>query len=371
MTEYWYFKPTNYPRRNFLEDSVHRLQTSIFNRWVTLVAVGIVQSFLTGDVSQCSQNSYWIGHIENFAKRELTRDLVPREMQERRKDWVHISLMKTITTQSSSIYQLLRNITPTFLQVVYSTPQLWLYGCNPTCIPLSNILASEIHELAFFALMDCTCAMAFGLPQQVEYDTTIYSLAIRSASHQWAHSIPANFQLLLVDINTCRDKSPHAREWREIERSLQSWHFRSNEHTFTESWMMIAWYAVQESWRLALLAYLYMAVCDTPSNDPRVQSCIKQILQVVGIVKERGPSSAYVSFFVQYLIVGICARSEAHRKVVRDKISSHNVTRFWMVRASDFAPVLDHLWHGAAAGGRPIKWSDYMRSREEMLPIVI
>ncbi|CAE6460514.1 hypothetical protein ACGC1H_005976 [Rhizoctonia solani] len=371
MTDYWYFKSTNCQQINFLEDSVHRLQTSTLNRWIALVVVGIAQSFLTGDASQRSQNSYWIGYIENFAKRELTRDLVPREMQERRSDWVHISLMKTMTLQSSGIYQVLRSLTPTFLQAVYSDPQLWLYACNPTCIPLSNILASEVHELAFFALMDCTCAMAFGLPQQVEYDTTIYSLPTHCPSHQWAHSIPANFLLLLADINACRDKSLHAREWREIERSLQTWHFRSNEHTFTESWMTIAWYAVQESWRLALLAYLYMAVCDTPSNDPRVQSCIKQILQVVGIVRERGPSSAHVSFFVQYLIVGICARSEAHRKVVRDKISTHNVTRFWIMRALDFVPALDHLWHGAAAGGRPIKWSDYMRSREEVLPIVI
>lgn len=166
--------------------------------------------------------------------------------------------MKTMTIQSSSIYQLLRTITPTFLQVVYSDPQLWPYGCNLTCIPLSNILASEAHELAFFAFTDCTCAMAFGLPQQVEYETTVYSLPDRPPSHQWAHSTPADFQLLLADINACRDKSPSARDWKDIERSLLTWQFRSNEYTFTESWMTIAWYAVQESWRLALLAYLYM-----------------------------------------------------------------------------------------------------------------
>ncbi|KDN33680.1 hypothetical protein RSAG8_13232, partial [Rhizoctonia solani AG-8 WAC10335] len=365
----WYFKPTNYERKHFLGDAVHRLQTSSLNRWTTFVAVGLVQSFFTGDMSQTSQHSYWMGHIENSAKRELTRDLVPREMQQRRSDWVHISLMKTMIIPNSNTYQVLRSITPTFLQVVYSDPQLWPRGCSPTSIPLSNVLASEVHELAFFTFMDSACAMAFGLPQQVEYDTTIYSQQTRPPSHQWAHSTPAYFQLLFADINACRDKSPNARGWREIEQCLQSWHFRSDEYTFAESWMTIAWYAVQESWRLALLAYLYMAVCGTPSNDPRVQSCIKQILQVVRIVRERGPPRAHVSFFVQYLIVGICARSEAHRKVVRDKLSAHD--KLCIVRALDFVPVLDHLWHGAAAGGRPINWSDYMRSREEVLPIVI
>lgn len=41
------------------------------------------------------------------------------------------------------------------------------------------------------------------------------------------------------------------------------------------------------------------------------------------------------------------------------------------MRGVDFVPVLDHLWHGAAVNGRPIKWSDYMRSREIMLPVVM
>ncbi|CAE6369385.1 unnamed protein product [Rhizoctonia solani] len=371
IAESWYFKPTNYQGKHFLEGSMHRLQTSGFHRWITLVALGVVQSFLAGDMTRCSQHHYWIEHIENSAKRELTRQLAPREMQDRCSDWVHVLLMKSMITQKSNIYQILRTIAPTFLQVVYSDPRLWPYGCNPAYIPLSKILLSEVQELAFFALMDCTCAMAFGLPQQVEYDTTVYSPPAHSPSHQWAHSTPAHFQLLLADINACRDKSPNAREWREIESCLQTWRFQSEEDTFTESWMTIAWYAVQESWRLALLAYLYMAVCETFSNDSRVQSCIKQVLQVIGIVKERGLSSMHVSFFVQYLIVGICARTEAHRKVVYEKLSACNTTRFWFMRAADFVPVLDHLWHGAAAGGRPIRWSDYMRSREMILPVAI
>ncbi|CUA73183.1 hypothetical protein RSOLAG22IIIB_05184 [Rhizoctonia solani] len=370
ITESWYFKPINSQKSHFLESIVHRLRTSTLKRCITLVAMGVIQSFLAGDMTQCLQHRYWVEHIESFAKRELTRDLAPREMQDRRGDWLHIAIMKTLLVQTSNVHQTLRTITPIFLQVVYSDPRLWPNGCNPAYIPLSSVLASELHVLAFFAFMDCTCAMAFGLPHQVEYDTTVYSPPAHSPSHQWAHSTPAHFLLLLADINACRDKSPNAREWREIESCLQTWCFRSGEHTFTESWMTIAWYAVQESWRLALLAYLYMAVCETRSDDPRVQSCIKQVLQVVTIVKDRGLSSAHVSFFVQYLIVGICARTEAHRKVVRDKLSTHNVTRFWIMRAPDFVPVLDHLWHGAAAGGRPIKWSDYMRSREVVLPVI-
>ena len=46
-------------------------------------------------------------------------------------------------------------------------------------------------------------------------------------------------------------------------------------------------------------------------------------------------------------------------------------TRFWILRGSDFVPVLDHLWDGAGTGGRPVKWNDYMRSREAMLPVTV
>ncbi|CAE6524459.1 unnamed protein product [Rhizoctonia solani] len=371
IMEYWYFKPKNYKKKRFLEGTAHRLQTSILFRWTALVGLSAIQSFYAGDTSQDPQHNFWLGYIENSAKRELSRDLAPGEMQERRSDWVHIFLMKSTTVHGSKIYHMLRSVAPTFLQVVYSDPTLWPRGCNVTLVPLSNVLVSEVPGLAFFAFADCTCAMAFGLPQQVEYDTTIYSRPTHSPSYQWGHSTPAEFQLILAEVNACRDMSPSARNWKDIEQWLLTWQSRPDEHAFTESWMTIAWYAVQESWRLALLTYLYMAVCGTSSDDPRILSCIKQLLQVVGTVKERGSSSAHVSFFVQYLVAGICARSEAHRKVVRDKLLSPKETKLWILRAEDFVPVLDHLWHGAAAGGRPIKWSDYMRSRETILPIVI
>ncbi|KAH7338124.1 hypothetical protein B0J17DRAFT_717773 [Rhizoctonia solani] len=211
--------------------------------------------------------------------------------------------------------------------------------------------------------------MAFGLPHQVEYDTTIYSRPNLSPI-QWTYGAPIEFQAVLADISACRDQSPTARDWRNIEQWLLTWQSLPGEHSFTESWMMIAWYAVQESWRLALLIYLYMAVCDIPSDDPRIQSHVKQILQVVGTVKKQGFSGAHVSFFVQYLMVGISARNEGHRKVARDELLAPTGTKIWSMRAPDFVPVLDHLWHGAAANGRPIKWSDYMHSRKIMLPVL-
>ncbi|ELU36722.1 fungal zn(2)-Cys(6) binuclear cluster domain-containing protein [Rhizoctonia solani AG-1 IA] len=358
VTGHWYFKPTNHNRDHFSRSITRRLATSYFSRWLTLVGIAIIQSFLKGDVYQNSQHDFWVGHVEGSAKRELTRELAPREMQERRNDWIHVSLMRVMILRTTSALHILQDLAPTFLQVVYSDPTLWSESCNPAYVPLTSVLNSEATELAFFVLIDCTCAMAFGLPQQIEYDTTTYLQPNYSPSHQWAHSTPIYFQGLLAGINACRDKSPAARNWRDIELELVRWESRPGEHTFTESWMMVAWYAVQESWRLALLAYLYMAVCDVASDDPRVESSVKQLLQVIGTVRSQKSS-----------IAGICARNEVHRRLVREKLLASHETKLWIMRASDFVPVLEDLWHGAAVGGSPIKWSDYMRSRQTVLPV--
>ncbi|CAE6475419.1 unnamed protein product [Rhizoctonia solani] len=372
----WYFRPVNFPRKRSREDVVSRLRTSPISRWVSLVAMSIFEASFVGDISQHSLHNTWIGYIEGCLMRELSRDLTPYNIQERRKNWIHVAVLKTMIDHTSNTYQVLRNMTPIFLQSVFSEPKFWSKDCDPTYIPLSNILGSESPEISYFALIDCTYAMATGLPQQVEYDTTAYALPIipptqpnAAASHQWSLSSPSVFQLVLADINACRDKSPAARDWKDIEKQLLTWQSQPAEYEFTKPWMKLAWYAVQESWRLALLVYLYMAVCGASSDDLRIQPYVDQILQVVGTIKKRDSSDVKLSLFVQYLMVGICARSETHRKIARDKLSAPNESRLWLLRVSDFVPVLDHLWYGAAAAGRSVYWTDYMRSREAMLPI--
>jgi hypothetical protein len=157
------------------------------------------------------------------------------------------------------MYTILRNAAPIFLQHVYSLPEIWLGSSDPTTIPLMNIIGSKHHALVAFTLFDCTCAMAFGLPQQVDYDTSIGVFPKDFLPHEWAYSTPTEFHILLAEINACRDKSTGAHDWKEIEYTLVHWEsqiVQDNENW--ESWMVVAWFAVQESWRLALLAYLYL-----------------------------------------------------------------------------------------------------------------
>ncbi|KDN38215.1 hypothetical protein RSAG8_09614, partial [Rhizoctonia solani AG-8 WAC10335] len=70
--------------------------------------------------------------------------------------------------------------------------------------------------------------------------------------------------------------------------------------------MTVAWLAVQESWRLTLLVYLYLAVCGASSDEPRVQLCVSQLLRVVGTVRKHDSPDVRITFVIQYLMVG-CA----------------------------------------------------------------
>ncbi|KAJ1305340.1 hypothetical protein OPQ81_000356 [Rhizoctonia solani] len=135
--------------------------------------------------------------------------------------------------------------------------------------------------------------------------------------------------------------------------------------------MINAWFAVQESWRLALLAYLYLSVYDRPTDDTQIQLCTQQIFEITNMVKRPDSLEANLPFFIQYLIAGICARCDSQRKLVRDRLAVVSTTRLWLMRGRDFLPVLEHLWQGTAAEGRPVKWSDYLDSREVVLPVML
>ncbi|KDN40034.1 hypothetical protein RSAG8_08355, partial [Rhizoctonia solani AG-8 WAC10335] len=197
-----------------------------------------------------------------------------------------------------------------------------------------------------------------------------------SNPHECIHGSPAEFQIALTQINACRDRSPNAHDWKEIELWLLTWQARDiipiKYSSGWESWMVVAWLAVQESWRHTLLAYLYMSVCGTTSGDEKVRSSVRQILQILETVRKQQALDTEVNVpcFLQYLMAGICSQNEKHRAIVRKKLGDICGTRLWLMRGTDFVPVLDHLWHGAAADGRPITWGDYL-SREIALPVIV
>ncbi|ELU36085.1 hypothetical protein AG1IA_09885 [Rhizoctonia solani AG-1 IA] len=274
VMNYWYFKLPSDNKQELQLYVYDRLNSTRFSRWIFLAVMGTLESFLTGDMSRIPLHKSMIEHIEGSLGAEMTLELAPRELRNLWTDWIRVrfsilihtcvliyhqvSVMGGLFFTNLNTYQTLRKIAPIFLKVVYSNPALWPAEPDLTRIPLSSLLTSASQELTYFALVDCIYAMVSGLPQQVEYDTRIYSSLSFSSSDNLAHGVPPELLLVLADINSCRDKSPHARRWEHIEHQLLTWQSRHGEYAFAESWMTVAWYAVQESWRLALLIYLYL-----------------------------------------------------------------------------------------------------------------
>lgn len=52
-----------------------------------------------------------------------------------------------------------------------------------------------------------------------------------------------------------------------------------------------------------------------------------------------------------------------------EKVRGSDKQNVWVLRGADFALVLDHLWRGAGADGRPTTWDDYVNSRWAALPL--
>ncbi|CAE6360131.1 unnamed protein product [Rhizoctonia solani] len=364
MLAYLYFKPIKDQKAQYLELVTSRLRSSWIARLAILLDARVCESIIE-DTFQPHLYDRLIGDLEVAIKTVLAWDPTSPEAY-------CITAMKTVVGPSSNMIQVLQSATPTFLQTAYSCPELWANNSDSTFIPLLNTAVLERHELTTFAFIDCICAMVFGVPQQVDYDTSTNSCPVGPLPFEWSHGCPMEFLLLLAEINACRDKRPDIRDWREIEHQLVTWLARPCQHDETwESCMAVAWLAVQESWRLTLLAYLYLAVCGASSDEPRVQLCISQLLQVVNTVKNYDSPEGNVPFFIQYLMVGICANRENHRRIVWKQLSNKSQTKFWRLRATDFVPVLDHLWHGAGSDGNPIKWCDYVHSRETMIPVAV
>ncbi|QRV82608.1 cytochrome P450 family protein [Ceratobasidium sp. AG-Ba] len=313
----------------------------------------------------------WLEGFERQLKSTSDQILSPINSYNRLAGLLDVAYLKIMFANSANTYQILQETAPIFLQIVFMDFTLWLNYADISSLSLAHVLNSTNYELGRFVLLDALYSMAYGLPQVIEYDTSVPPFVSDIQPVEWVHGCPVELIMALVDINKHFNAricyGPHP-DWQPVEHRIKSW--RSPVHTPNhEAWKTVAKAAVHESWRHSLLIYLYMAACGVRSDDDRVQSSVRQVFQLIRSVDEFGIPSIDIHFLAQYLIAGVCARSEKQRDTARAKLAATSNDGIWLLRGSDFVPVLDHLWHGAAADGKPIYWSDYVHSREFYLPV--
>ncbi|EUC54780.1 fungal zn(2)-cys(6) binuclear cluster domain protein [Rhizoctonia solani AG-3 Rhs1AP] len=324
-------------------------------------------------------NTNWhgyVGWIDSF-HRQISETLPDTEdadmthLADRLSALQDLSAFVPMLLNSSSGYLLLRQGVPIFLKLATKYPQVWT---QDSAISISHALNPTRHEMARFVLLDIISSLVFGTVPFLNYDTTLHEDELENGMDGFLermYSCPVIILVLLARINSARiaritnQDCPDSGDIQDIESRVMNWN-PTIDYT-DEPAELVARLAVQECWRQAALAYTYMGMCGVDSADERIQHLVSQVAQLASTIEAGAPLEAHL--FIPCLIVGVAARKEKHRAILRRKLLASQNVDARLLKGSDFIPVLDHLWHGVAAGGDPVTWEDYVTSRYATMPI--
>ncbi|KAF8594327.1 hypothetical protein BDV93DRAFT_529383 [Ceratobasidium sp. AG-I] len=346
-----------------------RFETSNITRWTMYISARIAQAILNG----CRKHEYtsWIDafHRRISESSEVTA-LEPEDLLARLSGLQDLYFCAVAVSGSSNGYFSFKKCAPVFLQLAASRPRYW--SPNLT-ITIRRVLDIGEYDTSLFVFFDTMSSLAFSVPPLIDYDTSLGPVDEKETypTVERIYGCPSFVVVLVARINSWRtsrwinQSNWNADDWREVEKALLNWDPAIEAEDGSPN--HIGRLAVQESWRQAVRIYLYMGMCNVSSADPRVQSSVRQIVQLASTL-EAG-STLERHFFMPCLIAGAAAQQEKHRAILRGKIQACQNEKIWILRGDDFALVLDHLWHGAGAGGQPTTWDDYANSRNVALPV--
>ncbi|KAG8772973.1 hypothetical protein FRC12_002806 [Ceratobasidium sp. 428] len=368
-----YVKPTyshTVHVRNFL---IQRMRTSHATRLATFLGCKILETALDGtSAEKFPVYLTWLHRFDQQLRGRPEERTISIGSQDRLSGRLEVNFLKLRLLGSANLCKLLRESAPVFLEIALTEGAWRSTPGFPSLVSVVDILTSPRHELAHFFILDSLCSMLYALPQVVGYDTSVTKLD-DDVHLGRVHGCPATLQIILAEINSLvhQNQAGNKFGWQSIEQRLKSWQPVIHISEDGESWRTIACLAIEESWRYTLLIYLYMAACGATTDDLRVQSAVQQVFQLTSIVRRFEGSLVTKHVFAQYLVAGACARSEKQRAIARQRLEDKVDNGLWVIQGLDFLPVLDHLWHGAAVNGQPIRWSDYAHSRRTALSVAI
>lgn len=279
-----------------------------------------------------------------------------------------LASMQIVNTPSGHL--LLRRAVPIFLTLAAKFQELW---ANDSSISFGHALAHSQSEIPHFVFLDTITSLAFGISPLIHYDVTPYStVQMLKVSHiEWAHGCSPIVVLLLAKVNSWRATRfidlthpiPTLEEQQIFKAYLQEWNPAIGYGD--QPVVVMGRLAVQECWKHAVLIYMYMGMCEADSADPRVEASVRQVSQLAATIESGHYLEAHIT--IPCVIAAAAARREKHRAILRKKILASRNEQVCLIRGADFVLVLDHLWHGVAAAGRPTTWQDYIESRLAVL----
>ncbi|KAH7322342.1 hypothetical protein B0J17DRAFT_723507 [Rhizoctonia solani] len=279
---------------------------------------------------------------------------------------IELTGYKFFLSNNISGYSFLKRTVPLVTRVASYYPQIWTKQGK---IFTQKVLDLGVLELCYFVWADTMASTLLGTSPLLRYDSSICEGSNPKNHLEWMNGSPQEFIVWFSRLNDLRaSKQRNGGEilvdWEKIEKDIQALETAVDRTECSSD--NVARLAVVCGWKNALLIYLYVGVYGVNSSDSRVQSAVKQVIQLA-LVQHRTAFKRHL--LAPAIFAGACARLESQRRSIMCIISSRRCSQMWILQISDFVFVLQHLWHGAAKDGRPITWDDYLRSRRAILRI--
>ncbi|KDN38489.1 hypothetical protein RSAG8_09474, partial [Rhizoctonia solani AG-8 WAC10335] len=306
------FKPRNAKFSLDAKRTATQLQTSQVMHWLLFLMCIIYRELLDGNERIYKRHHIsWVNRFEqHIASRitAITGPVTPADSRSQLTSHIEVSLLKHEVTETiAEGYACLQSSSLSFLQLAFSEPALWSSENASMSIPLTRALSSTRGEINRFACTDVMTALALGLPTLAVYDTSLDELDMPSFhAMEYVHGCPTEFLITLMEIHNWRLEHPDdmcaRQQWQAIEERIMRLR-QADETDAADSAQAVIRLAVRESWRHATLIYLYLAMCGARSDDPRIQSSVRQVIKLIDNVR---PDTSYTTFFfLQYLFVSL------------------------------------------------------------------
>lgn len=184
---------------------------------------------------------------------------------------------------------------PVFIGLVSSDPSLWVERRGQLLVSITRALICPQCEIRQFVVQDCMTAFALGAPSLAQYDTSdFHTVPAIGKPLEWAHGIPVEFIVSVVQVNAWRASNPgipNEIDSLELELRTLMWTPKAMdlvvEGSCEDSYTIITRLAAQETWRHAVLIYIYMVrvpfscARQVDGLNPMYRACVLLTLMIL------------------------------------------------------------------------------------------
>ncbi|KAL5631813.1 hypothetical protein ACGC1H_000011 [Rhizoctonia solani] len=355
-----FFKPPPMPLSSGLTARMKRSNTILGFMYLGAKVFEALSDRPKDAVWKCCKK--WIANFDRQITNHSAWKPSTQESEDRLTGLLELAYLTFLVVDTVAGYVLIKRALPFFLHLVSNDPELWSERRGQLVISLPQVLLTPRYEVKRFVFYDMMCALVLGVMPLAEYDPgELRGVTNLPLPTEVFHGIPIEWILIVGHIYA------RTSDWRNLETQILSWRPRISDIWGEESAELVFRIAIQESWRHAILVYIYLSMCGVDSLDQRVQASVKQIVRLMEVVHVP-PMDVHLS--TPCVIAGIAARYETQRALIYQKLLSFRNTHIWVLRGADFAPILKHFWHGVGVNGGGVTWCDYVNSRCALLPLL-